>query len=60
MMSQAFFGAEKEKWADLKDMSRYDYAGAALLAAFMLLLGVFPRPFVVLTAATVLPFPGVS
>ena len=60
MMSQAFFGEEKEKWAGLKDMSRYEYAGGALLLAFMFLMGVFPSPFVDRIAETVLKIPGVS
>ena len=60
MMSQAFFGEEKEKWAGLKDMSRYEYAGAALLLAFIVLMGVFPSPFVDRIAETVLKIPGVS
>ncbi len=60
MMAQAFFGAEQEKWAGLKDMSRYEYAGGALLIAFMIFMGVFPSPFVDRIAETVLQIPGVS
>ena len=60
MMAQAFFGAEQEKWAGLKDMSRFEYAGGALLIAFMIFMGVYPSPFVDRIAETVLQIPGVS
>ena len=60
MMAQAFFGEENEKWAGLTDMSRYEYAGGALLLAFIVLMGVFPSPFVDRIAETVLNIPGVS
>jgi NADH-quinone oxidoreductase subunit M len=60
MMSMAFFGEENEKWADLKDMSRVEYASAGLLVAFIVLMGVFPSPFVDRIAETVLQIPGIS
>ena len=60
MMSQAFFGPENEKWLELKDMSRYEYAGGAVLLAFIVLMGIYPSPFVDRIAETVLKIPGVA
>ena len=60
MMSKAFFGAEKEKWADLRDLNRYEYVAGALLLAFIVLMGIFPSPFVDRIAETVLNIPGVA
>ena len=60
MMARAFFGEEKAEWADLKDMTRFEYAGGALLIAFIVFMGVYPSPFVDRIAETVLKIPGVS
>ena len=60
MMAQAFFGPANEKWENLKDMSRYEYAGGALLIAFMVLMGVYPSPFVDRIADSVLRIPGIG
>ena len=60
MMAQAFFGPANEKWEHLKDMSRYEYAGGALLIAFMFLMGVYPSPFVDRIADSVLRIPGIG
>ena len=60
MMAQAFFGPANDKWENLKDMSRYEYAGGALLIAFMVLMGVYPSPFVDRIADSVLRIPGIG
>jgi NADH-quinone oxidoreductase subunit M len=60
MFSLAFFGPANPHWDGLKDMSRFELVGGALLIAFMLLMGVFPGPFVDRIAETVLQIPSVS
>ena len=60
MLALAFFGPANEKWEGLHDMSRFEYAGGALLIAFILLMGVFPSPFVDRIAESVLRIPGVG
>ncbi|MCH7488820.1 MAG: NADH-quinone oxidoreductase subunit M [Chloroflexi bacterium] len=60
MMAQAFFGPANDKWENLKDMSRYEYAGGALLIAFMIFMGVYPSPFVDRIADSVLRIPGIG
>jgi len=46
MLALAFFGPANERWKDLLEMNRFEQAGGALLIAFILLMGVFPSPFV--------------
>ena len=60
MMAQAFFGPANDKWENLKDMSRFEYAGGALLIAFMIFMGVYPSPFVDRIADSVLRIPGIG
>ncbi|MEX2160176.1 MAG: NADH-quinone oxidoreductase subunit M [Dehalococcoidia bacterium] len=60
MFAVAFFGPANPRWDGLKDMSRFELAGGALLIAFILLMGVFPSPFVDRIAETVLRLPSVS
>jgi NADH-quinone oxidoreductase subunit M len=60
MLALAFFGPPNERWADLKEMTHFETVGGALLIAFMLLMGVFPSPFVDRIAESVLLIPGVG
>ncbi|MEX1254835.1 MAG: NADH-quinone oxidoreductase subunit M [Dehalococcoidia bacterium] len=60
MLALAFFGPPNERWADLKEMTTLETVGGAILIAFMLLMGVFPSPFVDRIAESVLQIPGVG
>ena len=60
MLALAFFGPPNERWKDLKDMTRLEVAAGALLIAFILLMGVFPSPFVDRISHSVLNLPGVQ
>jgi NADH-quinone oxidoreductase subunit M len=60
MLAIAFFGPMNERWADLKEMNRFETVGGGLLICFMLLMGVFPGPFVDRISESVLRIPGVS
>jgi NADH-quinone oxidoreductase subunit M len=60
MLALAFFGPPNEKWSNLKDVRPVELFGGALLVAFILLMGVFPSPFVDRISESVLQIPGVS
>ncbi len=60
MMARAFFGPENDKWESLQDLSRVEYAGGAVLIAFIILMGVYPSPFVDRIADSVLRIPGIG
>jgi NADH-quinone oxidoreductase subunit M len=60
MMSMALFGPANERWNDLKDMTRLEFATAALLLAFMLFMGLWPAPFIDRIGESVVILPGVS
>jgi NADH-quinone oxidoreductase subunit M len=60
MLAIAFFGPMNERWADLKEMNRFETIGGGLLICFMLLMGVFPSLFVERISESVLRIPGVS
>jgi NADH-quinone oxidoreductase subunit M len=60
MLAVAMFGPPNEQWKDLKEMTRLEQAGGALLISFMIFMGVFPSPFVDRIAETVLRLPGVG
>jgi NADH-quinone oxidoreductase subunit M len=60
MLSLAFFGPPNERWSGLQEMSRFEMAGGALLIAFIVLMGVFPSPFIDRISEAVAQVPGVS
>ena len=60
MLAAAFFGPVNERWANLKDMTRFETAAGALLIAFILFMGLFPAPFVDRIAESVQLIPGVQ
>jgi NADH-quinone oxidoreductase subunit M len=60
MFALAFFGPANERWADLKEMTRFEMAAGGLLISFMLLMGVFPSIFIDRISESVLRLPGVG
>ncbi len=60
MLAIAFFGPVNERWAELKEMTHLEVAAGGLLIAFILLMGVFPSPFIDRISESVLRLPGVG
>jgi len=60
MLAIAFFGPPNERWVDLKEMTRLEQVAGGLLICFILLMGVFPGPFVDRISHSVLLIPGVG
>jgi NADH:ubiquinone oxidoreductase subunit 4 (subunit M) len=46
MFSQAFFGELNPRWSGLREISWPERAGAAVLAASIVTLGVWPAPWI--------------
>ena len=47
LLALSFFGQfNEERWGSLKDMTRYEAAGGALLIVFIVFMGLWPDPFV--------------
>lgn len=46
MFSQAFFGEMNPRWTGLKEMTRWERAGATMLAGSIIFLGLWPAPWV--------------
>ena len=46
MFSQAFFGEFNDRWEHLRDITLAEKCGAAVLAATILLMGLWPSPWV--------------
>ena len=46
MFSQAFFGEFNERWEHLRDITLAEKCGAAVLAGTILLMGLWPSPWV--------------
>ncbi len=62
LLALSFFGSfNEERWGGLKDMTRFEAAGGALLVVFILFMGLWPAPFVDRIAPTIVKFlPGVG
>jgi NADH-quinone oxidoreductase subunit M len=46
LFALSFFGQfNEERWGGLKDMTRFELAGGALLIVFIFFMGLWPRPF---------------
>jgi NADH-quinone oxidoreductase subunit M len=62
LLALSFFGQFNEaRWGGLKEMTRFEMAGGALLIGFILFMGLWPAPFVDRIAPTVVNFlPGVG
>jgi NADH-quinone oxidoreductase subunit M len=54
MLAMAFFGPFNEKWAKLKEMTRWEQAAGAVLIFFLLFMGLWPAPFIDRISSTVL------
>ena len=46
LISKVFFGAMDERWDDRSDISRVEGFSSTVLAAFLLLMGLLPFPFI--------------
>ncbi len=55
LLALAFFGQfNEERWGGLKEMTRFEMAGGALLIVFIVFMGLWPAAFVDRIAPTVL------
>jgi NADH-quinone oxidoreductase subunit M len=53
----SFFGTFNEaRWGWLKDMTKFEMAGGALLIVFILFMGLWPSPFVDRISPTIIDF----
>ena len=46
LIARVFFGQLNEKWGDQVGISRVEGASALILVGFIVLMGVFPFPFI--------------
>jgi len=61
MFAQAFFGEFNPRWSELKEITYAERAGATVLAASILWLGIWPAPWVDRISTTIAnSIPGVS
>ena len=60
MLAKAYFGPLNEKWAGLKEMRLGEQFAAVLLIAMILLMGLWPAPFIDRISATVEMIPGIA
>ncbi len=59
MSAQIFFGESTTRWTSLNEITWPERAGAAVLAASMLALGLWPAPWIDRISATIQTIPGV-
>ena len=55
LMAKVFFGELGERWRDQTDISRLEGFSSGILVAFILLVGLFPFPFVRVIESAILP-----
>jgi NADH-quinone oxidoreductase subunit M len=60
MLSSAYFGPLNERWQELKEMRPGEQFAAALLIIFILLMGLWPAPFIDRISDTVSQIPGIG
>lgn len=60
MLAMAFFGPFNNRWAGLKDMSRMELVAGAMLVLSILVMGMWPDPFLDRIAPSVLNLPVIS
>ena len=60
MLSQAFFGEMNPRWNMLREITWAERAGAAVLALSMLVLGLWPGPWVDRITPTIIQIPGIT
>jgi NADH-quinone oxidoreductase subunit M len=57
LLALAFFGQfNEERWGNLKEMTRFETAGAVLLVVFIVFMGLWPASFVDKISPTVTNF----
>jgi NADH-quinone oxidoreductase subunit M len=57
LLALAFFGKfDEERWGNLKEITKFEFAGASLLVIFILFMGLWPASFVDRIAPTVNDF----
>jgi NADH-quinone oxidoreductase subunit M len=57
LLATSFFGSfNEDRWGFLRDMSRFELAGGALLIFFILFMGLWPDPFVDRISPTITHF----
>ena len=59
-LAQSFFGEANPKWNSLKEMTWIERSGAAVLAASILLLGLWPSPWIDRIAGSLSQIPGLT
>lgn len=61
MFSQAFFGEFNPRWSGLREINYRERAGATVLAATILVMGIWPAPWIDrVSSAIAMSIPGVS
>ena len=55
LVARSFFGPADEHWAELKDADPREHFVGGLLAGILVLVGVFPRPFLDVINSSVNP-----
>ena len=57
LLALSFFGSfNEQRWGWLKDMTKFEMAGGALLIVFILFMGLWPAPFVDRISPTIVDF----
>ena len=55
LLALSFFGQfNEQRWGSLKEMTKFEMAGGGLLIAFIIFMGLWPRPFVERISDTVI------
>ena len=60
MFALVFFGQFNPRWSALKDLQKTEIFGGAVLAASILFMGVYPKPFTDRITPSVRDLPGVE
>jgi NADH-quinone oxidoreductase subunit M len=60
MLARAYFGPFNERWAFLKEMRPGEQFGGAVLVFFLVLVGMWPFPFIERISASVKNLPGIT
>jgi NADH-quinone oxidoreductase subunit M len=60
MLARAYFGPFNERWAFLKEMRLGEQFGGAVLVLFLVLVGMWPFPFIERISASVKNLPGIT
>ena len=60
MLSQAFFGEMNPRWTGLHEITFMERAGATVLTAAILTLGLWPTPWIDRITPSIIHIPGVT